>query len=104
MGKFVAVARWEDLAPGGALAVELGRTTVALFRVGERIFALADMCSHSGGPLSEGTLSGGSVLCPWHGASFDLASGACSGPPASADQRCFTARVVEGVIELELTD
>jgi nitrite reductase/ring-hydroxylating ferredoxin subunit len=104
VSKFIAVARLEQLDSGKPLVVELGRTSVALFRSGERVFALDDTCSHSGGPLSEAEACDGFALCSWHGARFALDTGRCAGPPASRDVRSYVARSRDGVIELEQPD
>jgi len=102
MGRFVSVARATDLAPGRALKVEVGGATVALFNVDGKLFALDDMCTHSGGPLSEGEVCDGAVTCPWHGARFDLASGASTGGPASRAARTYAVREFDGRIEVEV--
>jgi 3-phenylpropionate/trans-cinnamate dioxygenase ferredoxin component len=102
MTKFVEVARLEQLPPGRALAVELGRRSLALFNVGGRLYAIDDTCSHSGGPLSEGEVEGSQVVCPWHGARFELESGRSCTPMASRDLRSYPVRERDGAIEVEV--
>ena len=63
-------------------------------------FALADRCSHRGGPLSEGTLDRGCVTCPWHGSRFDLDSGVPTRGPASVPQPVYESRVRDDKLEL----
>ena len=63
-------------------------------------FALADRCSHRGGPLSEGTLDAGCVTCPWHGSRFELVSGVPTRGPASIPQPVYESRVVADKLEL----
>ena len=65
-----------------------------------RVCALAHSCAHLGGPLSEGTLKDGSVVCPWHGSEFALEDGRVLNGPATAPQPCFSVREHEGHIEL----
>jgi nitrite reductase/ring-hydroxylating ferredoxin subunit len=101
MGTFIEVARLEQLTPGGALAIEVHGRTIALFREGERIFAVDDTCTHSGGPLSEGSFERGVVTCPWHGATFDLATGRRGDDIASHDLRSYPVRVEGGAIAIE---
>lgn len=67
-------------------------------------FALADRCSHRGGPLSEGTLDGACVTCPWHGSRFELVSGVPTRGPASIPQPVYENRVVEEKLELRRTE
>jgi len=73
---------------------------ILLVRRGKRIFALAETCSHLGGPLSEGKLRGNSVQCPWHGSRFALEDGRVLDGPAVHPQPCLEARVRNGKIEL----
>jgi nitrite reductase/ring-hydroxylating ferredoxin subunit/uncharacterized membrane protein len=65
-----------------------------------RVCALSHSCSHLGGPLSEGTLKDGSVVCPWHGSEFALDDGRVLNGPATEPQPCFVARERAGQIEL----
>ena len=71
-----------ELADGQGLLLEVGVERIAVFRAGDRWFALEDTCPHRAGPLCEGTLEhtrkGVLVTCPFHGWQFDLASGACA--------------------------
>jgi nitrite reductase/ring-hydroxylating ferredoxin subunit len=54
-----------------------------------------------GGPLSEGTLKDGSVVCPWHGSEFALDDGHVINGPATEDQPCLIARERDGKIEVK---
>jgi nitrite reductase (NADH) small subunit len=93
MATFVTVARTEDLAPGQGKLVEVNQKRIALFNVGGRYYAIADTCPHRGGPLSEGELEGATVVCPWHGAVFDLATGEVTRFPAAAGVATYELRV-----------
>jgi nitrite reductase/ring-hydroxylating ferredoxin subunit len=104
MGTFIEVARLDQLSVGAALAVEVRGRTLALFRQAERIFAVDDTCTHSGGPLSEGEVGDGVVTCPWHGARFELATGRRGDDIASYDLQCYAVRVNGGSIEIEWPD
>ena len=97
----VRVADASALPHGGSLSVELEGCTVALFRTDAGLFALEDTCSHSGAPLCEGALDGTTVLCPWHGAAFDLRSGAALSSPASLPVRCFRVHERDGGLFVE---
>lgn len=76
MGSLTKVASKKDLPPGKAVAVTIGQKTIAVFNSGGEFFAIDDTCTHAGGPLSEGELNGKVVTCPWHGAIFDITTGA----------------------------
>jgi 3-phenylpropionate/trans-cinnamate dioxygenase ferredoxin component len=73
--EFVKVAAKTDVPDGGVKIVAVGAHQVALCRVDNSFFALADLCSHDNGPLGEGELVDHQIECPRHGARFDLLSG-----------------------------
>lgn len=92
MPELVKVANAKELAPGESKVVMCGGERVALFNVNGIYYAISDMCPHAGGPLSEGFVSGTSVMCPWHGWTFDL----CGGEQAHNDGVCRYKVVVDG--------
>src|SRR5262245_31833228 len=65
-----------------------------------RLCALAHQCAHLGGPLSEGTLKDGTVICPWHGSEFRLDNGAVVNGPSTHPQPCLAVRERNGQIEV----
>lgn len=77
-----------------------GGTDILLYRRGDRVFALADRCSHRGGPLHEGRVDDGQVTCPWHQSTFRLDDGAIVQGPATAPQPCYDVRVRDGAVEV----
>ena len=93
MATFITVARTNELTPGQGKLVEVNQKRIALFNVGGRYYALDDMCPHRGGPLSEGELEGTAVVCPWHGAIFDLATGNVTRPHGPAGVATYDVRL-----------
>jgi len=73
---------------------------ILLVRRGERIFAMAETCSHFSGPLSEGKLEGDSIECPYHASRFSLEDGRVLNGPAVHPQPCLEARARNGQIEV----
>jgi nitrite reductase/ring-hydroxylating ferredoxin subunit len=71
-----------------------------LCRSNGQILALADRCSHRGGPLHEGEVEDGRVTCPWHGSTFRLDTGQIVRGPATAPQPRYGARVRGDTIEV----
>ena len=100
----VNVGKLDDIPEGSAVALTVGGLRLALFRVGPRVFALEDRCSHRGFPLNDGLLDGDTVRCRNHGACFDLATGAVVRGPAQRPVRAFAAHVIDGAVEVELPD
>jgi NAD(P)H-dependent nitrite reductase small subunit len=93
MATFVNVAKTHELAPDQGKLVEINHKRIALFNVGGRYYAIDEMCPHRGGPLSEGDLEGTTVVCPWHDASFDLATGVVTRSPAETGVAVYAVRV-----------
>ena len=93
MPDFTKIASLTDLPPGKSSCVEFAGQKVALFNVNGTVYALGDTCSHRGGPLSQGEIDGTTITCPWHGASFDLKTGAVLGPPAPQGMKCYQVSV-----------
>jgi 3-phenylpropionate/trans-cinnamate dioxygenase ferredoxin component len=102
MADFVKIGTSGDPAPGHGKQVQVGGKKIALFNVDGAYYAIDDTCTHRGGPLSEGELSGNEVTCPWHGAVFDVKTGNTLGPPASKGVARYNVRVTEDGIEIEV--
>jgi nitrite reductase/ring-hydroxylating ferredoxin subunit len=93
MVTFIKVARTDELTPGQGKLVEVESKRIALFNAGGCYYALDDVCPHRGAPLSEGELEGATVICPWHGAIFDLATGNATRPPAATGVIAYEVRL-----------
>jgi 3-phenylpropionate/trans-cinnamate dioxygenase ferredoxin subunit len=91
--EFVAVAKVEEIPDPGALLVEVDERLVVLVHSAGRYYALDDVCTHDGGPLSDGSICDGAIVCPRHGARFDLASGAALSMPATQPTEAHEVRV-----------
>jgi nitrite reductase/ring-hydroxylating ferredoxin subunit len=97
--QFTAVLAEGELGAEPRRALAHG-VAVVLARAGGSIYALGDHCPHLGGPLSNGQISRGQIICPWHGSRFDLATGACRRGPATTGPPRFATRVRAGQIEI----
>ena len=75
MDEFVKVAKVTELAPGEKMLVEYDGDDVGLFNIDGAYYAISDVCTHDGGPLVEGELVGSHIVCPRHGARFDVKTG-----------------------------
>jgi 3-phenylpropionate/trans-cinnamate dioxygenase ferredoxin component len=90
---FVPVCKISDVPEGGRLVVEVDERFVALFHVDGRFYAVDDRCSHDGGPLGDGQLEGFVVVCPRHGAKFDIRTGQVLSMPATRDIAAYEVRI-----------
>lgn len=100
---FVSVGEIEELRERGKQCVEVDGEKIALFHWDGSFFAIADTCTHEGGPLSEGELEDGEVECPWHGARFDLATGDATKEPAPDGVERYETRAANGTLEVAIT-
>ena len=104
MSDFVSVARLSDLADPSRQLVEVDEHLIVLFRVGNDVFALDDVCTHDGGPLGEGELEGYTIACPRHGAKFDIRDGAALTMPATRPTVAHEVKLVGDDILVRLTE
>src|SRR5688500_11747343 len=98
------VAGADDLGEGQMRAVKAGETEVLLVRIGGELHALGAHCTHYGAPLADGVLSGTRIVCPWHHACFDAASGDLLEPPALDALPHFDVRVEGGRVLVAVPD
>jgi 3-phenylpropionate/trans-cinnamate dioxygenase ferredoxin subunit len=97
---FLRAASIDDFEPGVPLAITLsdGRR-ICLVQQGDDVFAMEDRCSHRDFAISGGDLVAPCVLeCPWHGARFDVRTGAALTGPAEETIPTFPVRIIEGVV------
>lgn len=90
----------DQVTEGGLLAGRLGEDAVLLARIGGRCYAIGASCSHYGGPLAEGIVTGDTVRCPWHHAAFSLKTGRAVRPPAINDVACYDVEERDGRVRV----
>jgi nitrite reductase/ring-hydroxylating ferredoxin subunit len=82
----------DDIPEGRPARAHAGEQPLVLVRDGDAIHALHDVCAHAGGPLAEGTIVDGCIVCPWHGSRFELTTGARRQGPTLYDQPRYEVR------------
>ena len=87
MGDFVKVAETKDIQPSKMIAVEIDGEKVCVANVEGKYYAIGNICTHMGGPLTEGKLEANVVQCPWHGSTFDITTGKVLRPPAEREEQ-----------------
>jgi len=90
---FQKVASKDQVPPGSFLSVEVGGEPVAIYNVDGAFYATRDECTHDGGTLSGGTLEGDQVVCPRHGAKFDVTTGEVKALPAFEPVETFELKL-----------
>ena len=113
------VGRCTDIPEGEGLAVDIGGRPIGIFKVGEKVYAVKNMCPHKRAPLAKGTLEGtmlptscaggfdygmeGQVLkCPWHGWEFDIETGQCLFGVSDSRIKTYPVSVRDGEVFFDL--
>jgi nitrite reductase/ring-hydroxylating ferredoxin subunit len=79
----------------------VGPEPVVLANVDGAVYAVRDRCSHEDYPLSDGELEGSILVCPFHGARFDVTSGAARGLPAVRPVKSYPVEIREDGIYIQ---
>ena len=100
----LTVGPLSELPPGAYTLIPLEPIPIGVYNCGGELFAIEDRCSHDDGPLCEGMWDEGEcrVICPRHGSSFDLRTGAALSLPAYEPVRTFPVRVDGGVVKVDV--
>lgn len=95
---FVRVAQVSDVKEGTAKVFTVGETRIALCHAEGHFYAIADVCTHDGGPLGEGELVDCQIECPRHGARFDVKTGKALCLPAVVGVPTYKVEVEDGSV------
>ncbi len=98
--EFVQVIEASEIQPGERILIEVDEQPIAVFNVDGKFYAIGDVCTHDDGPLGDGELDGFQIICPRHGARFDIRSGKALALPAVIDTPWYPVRVVDGWLEI----
>jgi 3-phenylpropionate/trans-cinnamate dioxygenase ferredoxin component len=101
---WVTIGSLSDLPDGRGVRVEHGGHRVAVFRIGDEVYAIGDRCSHAEASLAEGELFGTEVECPRHGSSFNVTTGRPDALPATKPVPVYEVRVSDGSVMLLLEE
>jgi nitrite reductase/ring-hydroxylating ferredoxin subunit len=99
---FTKVAAVQEIPDGRGKEVKVGGKTLAVFNCGGTFYALDNACPHRGAPLAEGDCVGTEVVCPWHGAGFDLKTGQHLSPPANRGVTAYPVQVVGDEVQVDV--
>jgi 3-phenylpropionate/trans-cinnamate dioxygenase ferredoxin component len=102
VSRFAMVGRIGDLQPGEKKIVDVEGMAIVLVNLNGTYHALEDVCTHDGGPLGEGELDSGQLVCPRHGARFDILTGAALTLPAFEPVPKYEVRIENGEILVEV--
>jgi 3-phenylpropionate/trans-cinnamate dioxygenase ferredoxin subunit len=93
-----------ELADPGTMMIEIDERLVVLVHVEDEFFCIDDVCTHDNGPLSEGELQGCQLICPRHGAKFDVRTGKAMTFPAILATTAHEVKVDDGNVYVKIND
>lgn len=102
--KWIDVAAADEIADGEVKTFQVEAYRVAVARANGQLYAVQDLCSHDDGPLGDGDLEEYAIVCPRHGAKFDIRTGAVLAMPAAAPIETFPVMEKDGRIHVALKD
>lgn len=97
---YIDVCPISDLGAGDRLEIEIKDFSIVLFRIGERYHAIGNLCTHDNGPIGEGEIEQNEIICPRHGARFNIDSGKATRLPAVVGIPVYPVRVVNDLIQV----
>lgn len=98
MSEFEQVAALDEIPPGGRKSILVDETPALLIRIGSEFYAIEDVCTHDGQPLTDGPLNGCEITCPRHGARFDVRTGKPLCMPATEPVRTFEIQIHDNAV------
>lgn len=104
MSTFEKVAESGEIAAGGRKAILLDDVPALLLRIGDDYYAIEDVCTHDGQPLTDGPVHDCQITCPRHGARFDLKTGAALCMPATEPVQTFAVDVRDDGVYVEVPE
>ncbi|MDQ3782373.1 MAG: non-heme iron oxygenase ferredoxin subunit [Actinomycetota bacterium] len=102
MTETVLVAPLAQFPEGSGLRVEVAEHRIAMFRIGDTVYAVGDRCSHAEASLAEGEVFDTEVECPRHGSTFNLMTGEPQSLPATRPVPVYLTEVVDGDVYLTI--
>jgi 3-phenylpropionate/trans-cinnamate dioxygenase ferredoxin component len=97
---YLEIAPESELPSGERMFVDIGDTPIVIFNIAGQLYAIGDVCSHDDGPLGDGDIEGFNVICPRHGAEFDVRTGKVISMPAVVDIPAYPVQIRDGMIFL----
>lgn len=98
--EFVAIAAVNELPPGERLYVSIDDAQIIIMNLVGKYYAIGDVCSHDGNVLDDAPVEGFEVVCPRHGARFDIRNGTATSLPAIVGIPAYPVRISDGQIEV----
>ncbi len=102
--EFYPVVSLDELPSGERIFLEIDNMSIVIFNIAGDVYALEDRCTHDNGRLGEGEIEGFEIICPRHGARFDVRDGRALTLPAVEPTRYFPTRIIDNQIEIGIPE
>lgn len=102
MPHWITVAEDSEIPEGGRKAITVHHQPLLLFKTENTYYAVQNLCTHEALPLTEGTLEGHTLTCPFHGASFCIRTGEVLSPPAFMPLDTYPVRVHNHQVQIQI--
>lgn len=96
------IAPASELPNGERLFVDVADRPIVIFNIAGQLFAIGDVCTHDDGPLGDGVIEGYNIVCPRHGAEFDIRTGKVMQMPAVVDIPAYPVKIEKDMIFIGL--
>ena len=104
MSEFQLACRIDDVSSGEMQLVELDDRLAIVCNIDGQFYCIDDVCTHDGGPLSDGALDGCQIACPRHGARFDVTTGQALSMPATRDTASHEVKLDDGNVYVKIRE
>lgn len=104
MAEFARVCKTSEIPDPGTRVFQVGEAFVLVCRVGGGFYAIDDRCTHDDGPLGDGMLDGFAIVCPRHGARFDVRDGHVLAMPATRSTPSYPVKVEGDEVFVQVAD
>ena len=104
MAEFTRVCALADIPDPGKQLFEVDERLIVVFHVGGVVSCLEDLCTHDGGTLADGVLDEAAIVCPRHGAKFDIKTGAALTMPATEDTIVHEVKIEDEQVLIKLAE
>ena len=98
--RYYPVCDIDAIPEGERIFIEVGDIPVAIFHIDGEFYAIADVCTHDDGPLGDGEVEDHQIICPRHGARFDIRTGEVLALPAVRGVKVFPTKIEDNILQL----
>jgi len=98
MSDWTRVGHKDEIGDQECIVVDVDDVLIAVFNLAGEFFALEDVCTHDGAEIATGCIENGCIICPRHGAEFDIRTGQVVNGPAWEPVEIFPVRIEDNIV------